>query len=59
MSDTPFHQPRMGHTFYEGTMPSLVRELRRLNENLERLLTVTDLEAEAAPPQAASPDEKR
>jgi len=27
----------MGHRFYESTMPSLVRELARLNENLERL----------------------
>jgi hypothetical protein len=37
MSEIPFHQTRMGHAFYEGTMPRLVRELARLNENLERL----------------------
>lgn len=42
MSDTPFHQTRMGHAFYESTMPALVRELARLNENLERLREVID-----------------
>lgn len=34
----PFHTTRMGHTFYEGTMPALVQQLVRLNENLERLV---------------------
>ena len=42
MSDNPFHQTRMGHIFYEGTMPGLVRELARLNANLERLLAVVE-----------------
>lgn len=37
MSDTLFHQTRMGLAFYESTMPALVRELTRLNQNLERL----------------------
>ena len=32
-----FFRTQMGHRFYESTMPSLVRELARLNENLERL----------------------
>ena len=36
MSGVEFWQSRMGHTFYEGTMPSLVRELKKLNENLEK-----------------------
>ena len=39
MSDD-FFRTRMGHTFYESTMPSLVRELARLNDNLERLVSL-------------------
>lgn len=42
MSDTPFHQTRMGHAFFEATMPGLVRELARLNANLERLIAVAE-----------------
>jgi hypothetical protein len=30
-----FFRTRMGMTFFEGTLPSLVRELKRLNDNLE------------------------
>ncbi len=37
MSETPFYRTRMGQTFYERTMPELVKQLQRLNENLERL----------------------
>jgi hypothetical protein len=37
---TDFHRTNMGHQFYEGTMPSLVRELKRLNDNIEKLLEV-------------------
>ena len=33
-----FFRTRMGQTFYEATMPSLVRELARLNQNLGRLV---------------------
>src|SRR6185369_64436 len=46
MSDIPFHQTRMGHAFYEATMPGLVRELARLNANLEQLLVVAEVEGE-------------
>lgn len=57
MSEIPFHQTRMGHAFLEGTMPGLVRELARLNTNLERLLAVAEGEAEKAPPSTpADPD---
>ena len=62
MSDTPFHQTRMGHTFYEGTMPSLVRELRRLNDNFERILAIAELDAKVeaeAPPAGAAPEDRR
>jgi len=33
-----FWQTGMGKTFYEHTMPELVRELHRLNNNLERVI---------------------
>lgn len=46
MSDAPFHQTRMGHQFYEATMPELVRQLVRMNENLERLLAAKEGQAE-------------
>ncbi len=39
MSETRFFQTRMGHTFYEHTVPELVRQLERLNELLEQLAT--------------------
>jgi hypothetical protein len=34
---TEFYQTRMGHTFYEHTMPTIARELERLNAVLERI----------------------
>jgi len=37
-----FFQTKMGHAFYEGTVPALVRELRRLNDNIERGLTLME-----------------
>jgi len=36
MSDD-FFRTGMGHKFYEGTMPELVRQLTRLNDNLEKI----------------------
>ncbi len=38
MNETPFFKTRMGHTFYEHTMPELVRQITRLNEPLEQLV---------------------
>jgi hypothetical protein len=32
----------MGQRFFESTMPSLVRELKRLNDNVERLVAVAE-----------------
>lgn len=52
MSEIPFHQTRMGHAFLEGTMPGLVRELARLNANLERLLVVAEGEGKKVAPSA-------
>ncbi len=42
MSETRFFQTRMGHTFYEHTVPELVRQLERLNDLLERLVTAQE-----------------
>lgn len=35
MSGVEFFQTVMGKRFYEGTMPALVKQLERLNDNLE------------------------
>ena len=36
MSEPRFFQTRMGRTYYEHTMPELVKQLERLNNLLER-----------------------
>lgn len=56
MSDTLFHQTRMGQRFYESTVPDLVRELARLNGNIERLLVVVEGDAKVDATEAALPD---
>ena len=33
-----FHETRMGHRFYESTIPRLVEQLERLNDLLEKQL---------------------
>lgn len=60
MSDD-FFRTRMGHTFYESTMPSLVRELARLNDILERLVALAEKVAErpAEPAPATTTPEER
>ena len=50
-----FFRTQMGHRFYESTMPSLVRELARLNANLERLLAVVEREPESPDQGEPSP----
>ncbi|WP_426747388.1 hypothetical protein VZQ01_07930 [Myxococcus faecalis] len=42
MSGPSFFQTYMGQRFYESTMPGLVRELKRLNDNMERLVAVAE-----------------
>jgi len=60
MSDIPFYRTQMGHRFYEATVPSLVRELARLNDNLERLLAVVEREPTSGGPKpAVEPEEPR
>lgn len=34
-----FFQTAMGRTFFDYTMPTLVKELKRLNDNIEALST--------------------
>ena len=36
MAEIQFFNTAMGRTFFEHTMPALVRELKKLNENLEK-----------------------
>ena len=48
MSDIPFFRTQMGQRFFEATMPTLVRELAKLNENLERLVVVLERKGEPA-----------
>lgn len=38
MAGPEFFLTGMGRMFFEGTMPSLVRELKKLNQNLEKLI---------------------
>jgi hypothetical protein len=52
MSD--FYRTVMGHRFYEGTMPALVEQLKRLNDNLEKIITQRgDRHADRSPQQQA------
>lgn len=44
-----FFQTKMGHIFYEGTVPALVRELKRLNDNLERLQQAPQIQITTRP----------
>ena len=60
MSEVPFHRTQMGHRFFEGTLPSLVRELTKLNANLEQLVAKLDtarISADGAEPTAVVPTE--
>ncbi|CAM4493445.1 hypothetical protein [Corallococcus exiguus] len=60
MSGPDFFQTHMGQRFYEGTMPALVRELKRLNDNMERMVAVAEQlagqkEAPSVEPREPSP----
>jgi hypothetical protein len=48
MSD--FHRTVMGHRFYEGTMPELVAQLKRLNDNLEKFVAQLPKQEEVRKP---------
>ncbi len=51
-----FYRTRMGHTFFEVTLPRLVAELARLNDLVERGLAVAE---RLAPPPTAPPEKPR
>ena len=60
MSDVPFFRTQMGHRFYESTAPSLVHELARINDNLERLLELVERNApQAEATSGREPNEER
>ena len=45
-----FYRTQMGHRFFESTLPALVRELARLNDNIEKLAAVLGREPRSAEP---------
>jgi len=51
---TDFHTTRMGQTYYDRTVPELVRQLTRLNDNLERRAATPDLRQATADLVAAA-----
>ena len=42
MSETPFFKTRMGHRFYEHTIPELVKQLEQLNQILGQIASRLD-----------------
>lgn len=51
-----FFRTVMGHTFFEGHVPTAIRELKKLNENLAELCRVVKILVEKdAPPTLAGP----
>ena len=55
-----FYRTQMGHRFFESTLPALVRELARLNDNIEKLTAALGREPRAAEPAHQSqPEEPR
>jgi hypothetical protein len=55
VSGIPFHATIMGRRFYEVTMPDLLRELARLNKNLERLIALIEPGAPSPGPAPGRP----
>jgi hypothetical protein len=58
MAGDDFFRTRMGHRFFEATMPKIADELERLNTNIEALVVElrrlsSPVRASAAPPQRA------
>lgn len=49
---TELHETRIGQTLLTHTLPQLVRQLERLNQNLERM---ADSQVRAGPPQPSDP----
>ena len=58
MPGDDFFKTRMGHRFYEATMPKIADELERLNTNIEALVAElrrlsSPVRDQPAPPQRA------
>ena len=53
MAGDDFFKTRMGHRFYEATMPKIADELERLNTNIEAL--VVELRRLSAPLRDQAP----
>ena len=47
-AETPFFQTRMGHTFYNATMPRIAKALERIAEALEAQKATATPESVAA-----------
>ena len=51
MTHVPFHVTRAGREFYERHVPELLRQLARLNENLEALARAVRAEVDHDGPE--------
>ena len=49
MSDPDFFQTRMGHAFYNGTMPRIAKALEKIAEQLAELVDVLKQRPPAPP----------
>ncbi|MGN6108376.1 MAG: hypothetical protein ACTHU0_24935 [Kofleriaceae bacterium] len=49
MSNTDFHLTRMGHRFFEATLPNLVDELAKLNAHLGRIVALLEQRSHTPP----------
>ena len=56
MTDVSFYLTRMGRTYYEHTLPELVRQLQRLNEKLAALIDNQKPRDECAPAEGEDRD---
>ena len=59
MNGPSFFQTLMGRAFYERDVPALVRELQRLNANLERLTAAVEKGQQQATPTPPNPTGSR
>lgn len=55
MAGDEFFKTRMGHRFYEATMPKIADQLERLNTNIEALVAELRKLSSPARDQAAPP----
>lgn len=42
MTEPPFYKTAMGRDFFDRNIPALLKQLTRLNDNLEKLLKQND-----------------